>query len=140
MSLKTSQIVRLVGIIALITLSAGMICYSACFVRYPVDGKPASEFVITQLSLTHCVERDGRGRLTNPYAESGGLPLQPESNIASASGSAVWAVVYKQDNAAQVADQPAKKTPKKPAPKKPAPKKPAPKKPAGKLKPKACPT
>jgi len=47
-----------------ILLSAGLILWSALRVRYPVQGKPISEATITELSLTHSVQRAPNGRLT----------------------------------------------------------------------------
>lgn len=123
---------RLLCIVVLVTLSAGMICYSAHSVRYSIDGVPTSELTITDLSLTHSVERSPDGELTNPYAEETMLPAQYIFVVASATPfeHATLISAFQQDSVQDLAEKKAK--PKKPAPKKPK------KKPN--KKPKACPT
>ncbi|MCE5198001.1 MAG: hypothetical protein ABFD54_13895 [Armatimonadota bacterium] len=127
---------RLLGIVVLVTLSAGMICYSAHSVRYPVDGVPTSELTITDLSLTHSIERSSDGELTNPYAEETMLPAQPIFVVASATPLEHMSLIsaFQQDSVQDLAAKKAK--PKKPSPKKPSPKKPKKKPGNGK----ACPT
>jgi len=139
--LSSRQIIRILGLVVLVTLFAGMIAYSACRVRYRVNGAPSSELVVTNLSLTHCVERTDKGDLINPYAEK---PVQSSPVVVQTR--APGAVMLASASAApSIQELAAKSAPKKAAPKKPAPKKPtakpAPKKPAKKPSaPKACPT
>ncbi len=142
------QGIRLVFVILLITLCAGMIGYSARFVRHPVDQVPATELAITELSLTHEVERGADGKLTNPYAQKSEPSEAPKPKAVKAAepkDKPAIAGPTTQDKSKE--ELKAKPAPKKPAPKKPAPKKPAPKKPEKKPPPKppakpgkACPT
>lgn len=133
-----SQGLRLLLIAALMVLFTSGILYSARSIRYPVDGKPTTEFQITKLSLTHEVERDARGKLADPYAQSS-LPGAPDTNVAQAGEPKLVVIALATDQSALqgLADQ---QSAPKPGPKKPGPKKPAPKHPKKKSKPKACPT
>ena len=126
---KMRQGVRLLLIVALAGLSVGLITYSCRAVSYRVDGVPQGELVVTELSLTHSVERGPDGKLFDPYAA--------EERAVEAEKSKPAAGV--DDRQSQTEELAAKKPPpkKKPALKKP--KKPAPKKP-GKGKAKPCPT
>lgn len=143
------QLARIMGITVLVILFSGIIAYSARLVRYPLDGKPTSEFTITKLSLTHEVERTPDGKFTNPYAGSSVLPVQSALKFALATdakpivvAAAPGFTLHEMTAKSSKAKPAPSKTPKKKAPsKKAAPKKPAPKKPAAKpSKPKACPT
>jgi len=143
---------RLLGIVVLMVFCAGMIGYSARSVRYPVDGAPTSEFTITNLSLTHSVERAADGKLTNPHAEESQRPVEPNVQVAradtpkpAATVSATKKVAMKKIKSKPTINKQA--AGKKPAPKKPAlkkrdpKKKPAPKKPVPKPnRARACPT
>ncbi len=155
--MKKARAARLLGIVVLLTLFAGMIGYSARSVRYPVDGVPTSEFTVTNLSLTHSVERGADGKLTNPYAGESQRPADPNVQVAradtpkpAATASATKSTAKKELKARPASKKPTPKklVPKKPAPRKPDPKKkpvlknkPAPKKPAPKpSRARACPT
>ena len=150
----------MLGIAVLVILFAGVIGYSARSVRYPVDGTPTGEISVTELSLTHSVERGRDGKLVNPHARKT-VPLatpkpkaavteKPAPKPAKPAGPTM---VEKNVKPAPVVKKPAAKKPalekvlpKKPAPKKPTVGKPAPSKPPAKkpvdtpARPKACPT
>ena len=137
--ISARQLARIAGIAILVVLFTGMIAYSARLVRYPLDGVPTSELTITNLSLTHEVERTADGKFTNPYAESA-VPVESTPKVAIATDAKP--IVVAAAPGFTLCDMTAKSTKAKPAPKKPSPKKPAPKKPAPKKsgKSKACPT
>ena len=149
--MQKAKAARLLGIVVLVVFCAGMIGYSARSVRYPVDGAPTSEFTITNLSLTHSVERAADGKLTNPHAEESQRPTEPNVQVAradtpkpAATVSATKKVAMKKIKSKPASKKPTPKklVPRKPAPKKPDPKKkPAPKKPVPKPnRARACPT
>lgn len=133
--LKIAQIIRILAIAVLGVLSLGMIVYSASFVRYKLDGKSVSETKITELSLTHSVEKSGDGTLTNPYADDESA-IPTADKISTVQKPIILASVSYDIPLQEMAAK--KPAPKKPSPKKPAPKKPVPK--PKKPKAKACPT
>jgi len=58
----------------LFLIFAGLIVFSTLAIRYPVSGTPKSEFAVTELSLTHGVERarDGKLVLADKAGKKGG--------------------------------------------------------------------
>jgi len=151
---------RPLGILVLVILCGGAITYSVRSVRYRVDEAPVSEFVVTKLSLTHSVERDSSGALTNPYVQKASVrasskraPTAPKASARKTGRPAPPKMLNKQAKPGSALKKPAAKkpppkavVPKKPAPKKspakkPTAKKPSPKKPAKRpSQPAACPT
>lgn len=66
------SISRVLLIIICLILFVGLIVYSVEKVRYPVDGKPTSEVIVTERSLTHSIERNKDGSFKTPGAKGSG--------------------------------------------------------------------
>jgi uncharacterized protein with WD repeat len=143
---KISRIIRFILLVGLTTLFTGMIVHSASNVRYDVGSEKLSEFTVTELSLTHSIERGENGKLINLNEESK-APDADGNRIArlDSSSGVVMMASAKSAPAKKTAAASSKKVVKAPAKKAPAKKAPA-KKPAKKEeKPKAskkkpCPT
>ncbi len=153
MQMTSSRRMRLLGIVILVIVCAGAIGYSARLVRYPVDKAATSEFTVTELSLTHSVERGSDGKLTNPYVEKTAKPAssKPRTAVAKTSTGAKQtgtSILKKEIKPKPVVKKPVAKKllPRKPPTKKLTTKKPVSDRPPVKKpvntppRPKACPT
>lgn len=60
---------RPLALIILAVVFAGLILYSAVFIRITAGKPPKTEFIVTELSLSHKIERDKDGKLRVPAEE-----------------------------------------------------------------------
>lgn len=121
---------RYAVIVILVLLFSGLIIHSVGAISFRVSGKRVNELAVTELSLTHAVQRGPDGKLVNPYETEEFKAPERTRAAESVKSSAVEQVAAKKTNAKA-----------KPAPKKPQAKpKPKPKpKPQPKPKPKPKP-
>jgi outer membrane biosynthesis protein TonB len=136
---------RIAAILVFVGASIGLIAHSVSAIGYSVGSHRLNELAVTELSLTHAVQRGPDGKLFNPNETADESQVDQPKTDKSAAVAPLPKTVATEEMAAKKAppkSKAKKPAPKKPTLKKPKPKKPVPKKPAPKPKGagKACPT
>lgn len=72
-SQSKKPIARIILIAVCVLIFAGLIAYSLLRVRYPVNGEAQDELLVTELSLTHSIERGEDGKFVTPDPSERGV-------------------------------------------------------------------